>query len=396
MKSKDAWLLVAVGAIRQIIDLFSGTFLITYFSRIAGNPTRTVTVYYLLMYFFLALGSILAGPLVVRKFRLGLFRIGIVFNILFILVFILLGDRSADHVGLIGILSGLSCACYWYPIALMKSMLVPKTEQVSFFSINQIAVTFISIVCPVILGILIAEMGYNNVAVIIGILSVLQLGMTFLFTPVNGGEIRKYQLLDAMKQFLSVPRVCLVFLMAIFMGLTINGSCLNTVTTLALTDAGLSDVQVGYATSVSNILAILAVLLLNRRLIRRKPTEKYVLLCGVVPFISYLLAKLTGSFFCYLLFFALVRSLPTVMSTLYSIDLFNETAEGGSACDRQEEYFTAVECIQAIGRIAGCFMLIGVTYASASWLVEFLLIALLLCQVYFSALVNRYRPPGAT
>jgi len=388
---KETTVLLIIGGIRQIMDLFTGPFLITYFGRIATNPTVSTSIYNILVYAFLVVGYIFLGPLVTRKFRIGLLRVGMILNILYFGLYIAFGEAVVDYVGLFGMISGLAAAAYWYPLAMIKTAKITDRERAGFFAADRISITIVSVVGPILLGGLITGLSYVDTAIIVAVITVIQLALTLLLKPIPEDPGLEFHFIRALKVFLSQPRVRRVFINHIISGITISGMALRTVQTLNLGEAGLSELEIGYATAISSVVTILAVLVCNRRMKEGKSTRLYLDLCVFVPIVSFIFSFFTKNLFLYEVFFVLSVSLPCVLHTVHTIYLFKEVADGGQAAAYRGEYFAVLEMFLATGRILGCGMLIPVALSGNQAAMDAVTWVLVLFLGVFSVFTNRYR-----
>lgn len=85
-KKQEANIIITINAMRKVIGLFLGPFLTAYFIKKSQESIIDISVYNIFSYILLGIGSFIVASIIKNKFRIGMFRIGVVLNIIMILL----------------------------------------------------------------------------------------------------------------------------------------------------------------------------------------------------------------------------------------------------------------------------------------------------------------------
>ena len=100
---------------KKIMTIFLGPFLTAYFIKTSSESMVDLSIYYILSYLLLAIGSFIVAIIIKNKFRIGMFRIGVILNFFYIMSIIVLKEKIINYLGIISILYGVSSSTYWFP-----------------------------------------------------------------------------------------------------------------------------------------------------------------------------------------------------------------------------------------------------------------------------------------
>ena len=116
MKQKsEANIIIAINAAKKIMIIFLGPFLTAYFIKTSAESMIDLSIYYIFSYILLGLGSIIVATIIKNKFQIGMFRIGVITNFIYILSILILRENIVNHLVIISILYGISSSAYWFP-----------------------------------------------------------------------------------------------------------------------------------------------------------------------------------------------------------------------------------------------------------------------------------------
>lgn len=86
MKLKsEANIIIAIDALKKIMIIFLGPFLTAYFIKTSSESIIDLSIYYIFSYILLGIGSFIVASIVKNKFRIGMFRIGVIISFIYIL-----------------------------------------------------------------------------------------------------------------------------------------------------------------------------------------------------------------------------------------------------------------------------------------------------------------------
>lgn len=167
------------------MEIFSGPFLTTYFIKTSIDSLVQISIYNIFVYFILDIASIIVCYIIKKKFKIETFRLGIIINFIYILMIIILKENILNHLPIVAIIYGISAAAYWVPLGLFLMNKVKNEERLEYETKNQIVKTIFKIVVPILLGSIITVSNYYITAIIILLLSVIQIIFSFWLKPLD-------------------------------------------------------------------------------------------------------------------------------------------------------------------------------------------------------------------
>ena len=112
---KNAIFLIASDLIYTITALFAQTFLVAYLLKITNDNITQVSLYYMIINFIHAMGSIFIGKFIKNgKYnKTKILSLGIIIRAIFILFIVLLGNKLSNMFVIVAIFCGISETLYW-------------------------------------------------------------------------------------------------------------------------------------------------------------------------------------------------------------------------------------------------------------------------------------------
>ena len=206
--SKEQNVIIAINAIKKIMIIFLGPFLATYFIKISKESMTDLSVYYIFSYILLGLSSFLVAKIIKNKFKIGMFRIGVILNFIYIMAIIILKENIINHLILISILFGFSSGCYWFSYNLFVINKIKNSERIEYTVKSKLVSSIVGILCPVVLS--------------------------FILTPDNNDNLGKFNLKRTVKQLYKNKKIKYSFLVEFFVGLNVSDGALETVMTILI------------------------------------------------------------------------------------------------------------------------------------------------------------------
>ena len=194
MKLKsEANIIIAIDALKKIMIIFLGPFLTAYFIKTSSESIIDLSIYYIFSYLLSGIGSFLVASIVKDKFRIGMFRVGVIINFVYIMSIVILKDKVVEHLALISILYGISQSVYWFPYNLFVINKIDNNERTDYTVKKNIIVSTVGVLCPILLGTVITATNFELTAIIILIISLIQILFPFMLTPdENSINLNKY------------------------------------------------------------------------------------------------------------------------------------------------------------------------------------------------------------
>lgn len=119
--TRDIKLLLVFSAMRNITDLFLGTFLISFIMHISSSEIISVGMYRMFEYIALFLATVSIANLCKRYSKTVVFALNQIPKIALLTVLALLGDQATEYIIPLGILYGIGEAMYHLPMSTMVS-----------------------------------------------------------------------------------------------------------------------------------------------------------------------------------------------------------------------------------------------------------------------------------
>ena len=186
-------------SITSIINIFISTFLIAHIYFFSGDIydyIYKVCIYNLAHYLTMAISYFVLAWIVERSNRIIIYRISLIIRLLLVILFIFYGKELAQILVLAGLIRGLSDSFYYASYNVLKQEMVSRKIMSRYASNIYIVAKIIDVICPVILGTLINIADYSSVAIVIGIIGLIQIVISFFIKskrPVNSEyNLKKY------------------------------------------------------------------------------------------------------------------------------------------------------------------------------------------------------------
>ncbi len=189
--SKSARALMTCDLTNSIVSLFGETFLVAYFLQISNENIVQVSIYYIILYALLALGSFLLGNVMKSKpqKRVIIYRFGIVIKSVYILLIVLFKEKISQYFIVIAIFYGIAESLYWSAHDVMNMEIVDNDNRKSYMTAKRILSKLIHIIIPIILGTSIELTSFTSISIYIFVLTLFQMIIS-LYIDVSKFEIK--------------------------------------------------------------------------------------------------------------------------------------------------------------------------------------------------------------
>lgn len=360
MKLKsEANVIIAIDALKKIMIIFLGPFLTAYFIKTSSESIIDLSVYYICAYLLLGFGTFIVASIIKNKFRIGMFRIGVITNFIYIMSIVILKDKVVEHLDLISILYGISQSMYWFPYNLFAINKIDNQERTNYTVKKNIIVSTVGVLCPILLGTIITATNFELTAIIILIISLIQIVLSFMLTPdENTITLKKYDLLKSWEKIRKNKQIKKMFLVEFLIGFSVSDGALGTLITILIFNAFKTNMNLGIISSISTVLSMIAIKLYGKYS-KNKSDKKALLISSIIPVISVFIVLVNTNnitiiiySFCYEIFVNGILSLSRI------IRLFNMSDSSIIQKDDQSEFFSLREGILNLGRIVSYTILL--------------------------------------
>lgn len=344
--------IIAIDALKKIMTIFLGPFLTAYFIKTSSESMVDLSIYYILSYLLLAIGSFIVASIIKNRFRIGMFRIGVIVNFIYIMSIVILKEKVVDNLWLISILYGISQSAYWFPYNLFVIDKIENSERTSYTVKKNLIVSSIGVMFPVLLGTAITITNFELTSTIILIISLIQIILSFMLIPdKHVSKLEKYHVGKTWKKINKNKQVRKMCIVEFLIGFSISDGALGTLITILIFNAFKTDMNLGIITSISTIFSMCSIKLYEK-LFKNKPDKKILILSSIVPVISVLLVLFNTNnitiiiySLCYEIF------VNGILSLSRSIRLFNIADSNIINKEDQSEFFSIREVILNFGRM---------------------------------------------
>lgn len=378
-RKSEANIIIVIDALKKIMTIFLGPFLTAYFIKTSNESMVDLSIYYIFSYLLLGIGSFIVASIVKNKFRIGMFRLGVVFNFIYIMTIVLLREKIVDNLWLISILYGISQSAYWFPYNLFVIDKIENSERTNYTVKKNLIVSSIGVLFPIILGTTITITNFELTSIIILAISLVQIILSFMLTPdKHVSQLNKYNMVETWNRIRKNKQVKKMLLVEFLVGFTISDGALGTLITILIFNAFKTNMNLGIITSISTILSMCAIKLYGK-IFKNKSDKKILMFSSIIPVISVLTVLFNTNnitiiiyCLCYEIFVSGILSLNR------SIRLFNISDSKIINKEDQSEFFSIREGILNVGRMVSYSFLL---LAGISGNVKMLNIALIILTI---------------
>jgi len=260
--TRDLKLLLSLFALRDVSELFLGTFFVSFIMHSATSEIVAISGYRLFQYAATCLGFFLIAGWCKCYNEVAIFAMNLVPKVLLLGAIVWLGQGAVEYVIVLGVLYGLCEALYCLPVNAMIGEKVHTDAMGRFFG-AKIAVKYaVKLLVPVILGFFIDLGSYEQVACVL-------LGLTVVeFLMICGMRSSRHRTCSAV-DFVGFGRCMLrfsvirqMFAMEVLRGF--GNGLLGTVVTMYTVYMFHTDFNLGILTTVFAVFAILTAQLFGK------------------------------------------------------------------------------------------------------------------------------------
>lgn len=372
---KNAKLLLVINTIRKIIDIFLGPFLTAYLFKVSVENIKIISIYNIFSYIVVAIIALIIGRILKNRYEMKIFRLGMISKFIQLVILILLGDNVANHIWVIAIIAGFSTETWSFPLNLFSSKLITNDEKNTFVVYKTILYNLAKVIVPVSLGSIISLKSFKTTALIILILSFIQIVLSFkLEFKGNKDNNNKLNLIKEINQIKNNEKLQRFYMMKFFKGMAYEGA-LDTAVTLLIIMSFKSDFSLGIITSVVSLLAILSSYI-YKKVNNRKKLMSLIIFSFIIIFISSITLVLKTNQFTvivYNLIFAFFLQFIMVPEEVQTLKFTNSDVIND--LNRVETYIF-IEMFLNAGRIISYILLFIVGMYNSVHLLELLIIIL--------------------
>ena len=350
-------IIIAINAMKKIMVLFLGPFLTAYFIKTSQESIIDLSIYYIFSYILLAIGSFIVASIIKNKFRMGMFRIGIILNFFYIMSIIILKEEIINHLGLISILYGISSSAYWFPYNLFVINKIDNNYRTEYTVKSKIISSIIGVLCPIILGSIITVTNYELTAIIILFISLIQIILSFILTSEKESDLPKFNLKKTWNKLKNNKQIRRMSIVEFFIGMNVSDGALEILMTILIFNSFKTNMNLGIITSITTILSMIFVDIYGK-IYKKRNDKNIIIISSILPVVSVLTLLLWRNNVTVIIYNVCYVIFTALLTLTREIRLFNLSDSYIVSKENQSEFFAIREGILNCGRIVGYLMLL--------------------------------------
>lgn len=389
IKIKESDNLIIISSLRKIIEIFFGPFLTTYFIKVSYNSLLDLSIYNIITYIILGIGGLIVGYIVRNKFQLGMFRIGVISNFIYILSIVILKESIIKYLPIIAFLYGFSLITYYYPYNLFLANKVVNKERTNYELKKQLSNTTIAILTPIILGGIITTANFQLTAIIILFISLIQIILSFFIKP-HENKNYKFTPIKSLKKLIKNKDVVNMFRVEYFKGMNVSSGALEIVVVVLIFNAFKTDLNLGILSSISSVFMLILQYIYTKKF-KSRNDKLMILLCSIIPVIGLILFLNFTNNITVVLYYFCYTAFVNVLNFIISIRLYNLANTKTIREENEMEFWSIRELILNLGRITSYILLFIIAKIGIKYL-NYLLVSLTLTIIfmaYYLSKINR-------
>ena len=285
-----------------------------------------------------------------------MFRIEVTLNAVYVLEIIILKEKILNYLPFISFLYGTSMITYFYPYNLFLSDKVNNDIRAQYEFERKTIVTIVGILTPIMLGAIITTTNFELTAIIILIVSIIQIVISFFLKPTKYSNV-KFTPFRSLKILLRNKDVKNIIKLDFFKGMSISDGALKILITLLIINAFKTDLNLGIFSSISSLLTIIFQYIYTKYY-KNRNDKNVIVVCAVIPVVSLILLLILNNNISLCLYYFCYSSLVGVLNFIIDIRLFNLSNIPLIKNDNQMEFWSLREFVLNSGRIISYILLV--------------------------------------
>ena len=386
MKSKniEGNIIIAINAMKKIMVIFLGPFLTAYFIKTSQESIIDLSIYYIFSYILLAIGTFIVANIIKNKFRIGMFRIGVILNFFYIMSIIVLKEKIINHLEIISVLYGISSSAYWFPYNLFVINKIDNNERTEYTVKSKIVSSVIGILCPILLGSIITATNYELTAVIILFISLIQIILSFMLMPKEEKNLPKFNFKNTWNKLKNNKQIRKMSIVEFFIGMNVSDGALEVLMTVLIFNSFKTNMNLGIITSITTVLSMICVHMYGK-IYKNRDDKKIIIISCILPVISVLILLVWRNNITVIIYNVCYVIFTSLLTLTREIRLFNLSDSYIVDKNNQCEFFAIREGILNCGRVFGYLMLL-LAGVSGSNLVLNVVMVLLTLSIFIMGL----------
>ena len=356
-KKVEENIIILINAMKKIMVVFLGPFLTAYFIKTSQESIIDLSIYYIFSYILLAVGIFIVASIIKNKFRIGMFRIGVILNFFYIMSIIILKEKIINNLWLISILYGISSSAYWFPYNLFVINKIDNNTRTEYTVKTKIVSSIVGVLCPILLGSIITVTNYELTAVIILFISLIQIILSFMLTPEQENNLPRFNLKNTWNKLKNNKQIRKTFIVEFFIGMNVSDGALEVLMTILIFNSFKTNMNLGIITSITTVLSMIFIHAYGK-LYKNKDDKKMIIISSILPVISVLILLICKNNITIIIYNVCYVIFTSLLTLTREIRLFNLSDSYIVDKNNQSEFFALREGMLNCGRVFGYLMLL--------------------------------------
>ena len=380
--------IIAIASLKNVMGIFLGPFLTAYFIKTTQDSLALLAFYYIITYLVLALGTLIVARIVNNRFRIQMYRMGVITTFIYMLSIVFLQEKIVYYLPLIAILNGTALSTYWYPYNLFVTNKIDNKDRTKFTVTANTVSSIVGVITPILLGTIITSSNFKLTSIIIAVLSGIIILLSFVLKTEKNYDLPKVTYNDTWDYLISYKATRKALFTEFLIGLTASDGALNILTTVLIFTSFKTDLNLGIITSIATVLKIIYIKFYQHKL-KGKYDKRVALISSLIPALSLLLLlffKTNTMVVIYNICFTVFAGLISLVSEIRLVNISNSNLVDK---DTQIEFLAFKELVLNLGRIASYDLVLVLTVININNSLYILLIILTLLTIYMGYNVSR-------
>ncbi len=351
--------------------VYFSTFFVFYFLKVANYEIIPLAKYYITTYLFIGIAFMLVSKYIKNNYKVEIFRLGVAFKALYVALIMLLKEKIIDYIFIVAIIDGLANGLYAYPKNLLNSEKITNEDRQKYSGRINTVCQIISIIIPILLGVLLTYFDYVQVGKGFFVLFVIMYIISFRLKD-DKHHKRKLEFNKFYKLIKSNKNLRYALLKPFLSGLTISSGVLYLIITLYKIYNFKTNLNLGLVTSICSFICLLGCIIF--RFIKKKHFNKVMLFSGILSFITILLFSFFPSKTSLIIFMFVDNLFITFIALISNMAVTNYSNNEEIKKDLKPEFYMIIDIMFMISRVLGYTLLLLVCVFIGKDYVNYLLI----------------------
>lgn len=389
MKEKNAIFIINI--LKHTIDVYFNTFFIFYFFQVANYEVVPLAKYYLTLYLFVGIGFFIIRKGIKKNIKVPYFRIGIALQALYIALIMLLKENIIHYIFLVGIIKGIAEGFYYFPKNVLDTEKIVNDNRQKFNGFLQVINQLISIVVPIILGVLLTFFSYIDLGKIFFLLFIVMFLVSFCLDD--------YKYYDRKPDFKGFKKVLshnshlkYAVMIPLFSGLTYSSGVMTLIVTLFKINNFETNLNLGIVDSICALLSLLMGILFISK-IKKNNFSKFLSISGSISFLTLILFAFVPTRNILILYLIVNCSFILVVSMISELVVVNMSNDKHLKDNYKMEFYFFRDILFSISRSIGYLLLFVVSFFFGIEYIRYLMIICamsILIEAFIISKINQY------